>query len=110
MDATHTLTFIALGALLGAAGQGVRAAVGIKKEIADAAQQNKPVSEWFDAKELTLSFVLGAVAGIVAAIAEYSPEVVITRDILVAFLVAGYAGADFISGMMQQWLPSGKSS
>jgi len=106
MDAIQTLTFVVLGALLGAAGQGVRAVMGIKKEIDDAKKGGKTVSDWFDAKELVISFILGAVAGILAAISQYGSDVQLTKNLLFGLLAAGYAGADFIGGVMQKWLPS----
>src|SRR5437867_10590033 len=108
MDATETLTFVALGALLGAAGQGVRAVIGIKKEIDDAKKANKSVKDWFDAKELTISFVLGAIAGILAAVSQYGSELQLTKNLLFGLLAAGYSGADFIGGVMQKWLPQSK--
>lgn len=108
MDTTHTLTFVALGALLGLAGQGVRAVIGIKKEIDDPKNANKTVNEWFDGKEMTISFILGAVAGILAALTQYASNVELTKNLLFGFVAAGYSGADFIGGFMQKWLPSNK--
>jgi len=108
MDAIQTLTFVALGALLGAAGQGVRAVIGIKKEIDDAKNANKTVKDWFDGKELVISFILGAIAGILAAVSQYASDVHLTKNLLFGLLAAGYAGADFIGGVMQKWLPATK--
>jgi hypothetical protein len=105
MDSLQTLTFITLGALLGAAGQLVRAIVGIKKEIDQAKAAGKTAQDWFDAKELYMSIALGAVAGIGAAISVYQSDVQLSKDMLIGFLAAGYAGADFIGGLMQKWLP-----
>lgn len=104
MDATQTLTFVALGALLGAAGQGFRAVIGIKKEIDDARAKNLTVKDWFDGKELLISFLLGAIAGILAAISHYGSDVKFTKDLLFGLLAAGYSGADFIGGIMQKWV------
>jgi hypothetical protein len=108
MDATHTLTFVVLGALLGMAGQGVRAMIGIKKEIDDPKNANRTVNEWFDGREMAISFILGAVAGILAALTQYGPTVELTKNLLFGFVAAGYSGADFIGGIMQKWLPSTK--
>lgn len=108
MDATRTLTFVALGTLLGAAGQGLRAVIGIKKEIEDPKNANKTVKDWFDGKEFAISFILGAVAGILAALTQYGPTVELTKNLLFGFVAAGYSGADFIGGIMQKWLPSTK--
>ncbi len=108
MDAMQTLAFLVSGALLGAAGQGVRAVVGIKKEINDAKKANETVKDWFDAKELAISFILGAIAGILAAVSQYGSDVQLTKNLLFGFAAAGYAGADFIGGVMQKWLPATK--
>ncbi|HZM28517.1 MAG TPA: hypothetical protein VFB89_14310 [Gemmatimonadales bacterium] len=108
MESAQTLTFIVLGAVLGAAGQGARAVVGIKKEIVAARSEGRKVGEWFDGRELVISFVLGAVAGVLAAIWQYAPDVQITRSLLLGFAGAGYAGADFISGLMDKWIPVSK--
>jgi len=104
MSSSDTLAFLAIGALLGAAGQGVRAIVGLKKER-DAAPPGKSWREWFNGTELTVSFLLGAIAGIIAAISQYEPNVQLTKSMLTGFAGAGYAGADFIGGVLQKWLP-----
>lgn len=105
MDTTQTLTFVALGALLGVAGQGLRAAIGIKKEMEDPKNAGKSVKDWFNTKELVVSFILGGVAGILAALTQYDPKVEITKNLLFGFVAAGYSGADFIGGIMKKWLP-----
>jgi len=104
VDAIQALTFIGLGAIVGALGQGARAAVGIKKEL-DSRQ-----SQWFNGRELGISFLLGAVAGGVAALAQYGPNVEVTKEMLLGFAAAGYAGADFVAGMMQKWVPGSRST
>ena len=105
MDSGQTLTFVALGALLGAAGQGARVVVGLKKEIVDARGSGKTVGQWFDGRELLISFILGAVAGMLAAIWQYQPDVQVTKNLLLGLAAAGYAGADFIGGLMEKWIP-----
>jgi hypothetical protein len=104
MSTIDTLGFLAVGALLGAAGQGVRALVGLKKER-DATPAGKSWHDWFNGAELAVSFLLGAIAGIVAAISLYEPNVQLTRSMLTGFAGAGYAGADFIGGVLGKWLP-----
>ena len=108
MDTVQTLALIALGALLGAIGQGTRALVGIKKEMDDAkaaTAAGKPTPDWFNGKELGFSFLLGAIAGVLAAVLQLEPGATPTRDMLLGFAGAGYAGADFIGGAMQKWMP-----
>src|SRR6267142_2032629 len=75
MDSMQTLTFIILGAVLGFAGQAVRAVIGIKKEIEKAKAENKTIRDWFDGMELSVSLALGAIAGVLAAISVYQPDV-----------------------------------
>ena len=104
MAAIQALTFIGLGALLGAVGQGVRAVVGIKKEL----DSRQP--EWFNGKELGMSFLLGAVAGCVAALSQYEPNIPISKELLIGFAAAGYAGADFLAGLMQRWMPQERNA
>jgi hypothetical protein len=107
MNIGQTLAFLTLGGLLGAVGQGIRVIAGIKKENdkANLATPRQTAADWFDGKELGISFILGALAGVLAAVYQYATDAVITRDVLLGFLAAGYAGADFIGAMMQKWLP-----
>lgn len=108
MDAAQTLAFLAIGGLLGAGGQGLRAVIGIKKQIEEAKEASRPktVAEWFDGRKLGISFLLGALAGVLAAVSQYASDVAITKDLLLGFAAAGYGGADFIEGLMKKWLPS----
>jgi hypothetical protein len=107
MDMAQTLALLAIGGLLGAAGQALRVIIGIKKQIDDAraASPPKTAADWFDGKKLGISFILGAVAGLLAAVSQYSADLTITRELLMGFAAAGYAGADFIGGLMPRWLP-----
>jgi hypothetical protein len=94
------LAFLLVGALLGAAGQGARLVVGLKKELAAAKAAGKRA--WFDRHEFVVSFVLGAVAGVAAAVAQYEANVEITRSLLLGFAGAGYSGADFFGGLLKR--------
>lgn len=102
----NALTFIALGGLLGAAGQGIRVVVGIKKEIDEADKSKKTIRDWFDATEFLISFVLGAIVGILAAVSAYEINIEPTKTLLLGIVGAGYSGADFIGGLMKKWLPA----
>lgn len=108
MDAGATLLFVVLGGLLGAAGQGIRAAVGVKKDAKAAAATSVPKAEWFDTKELVLGLIVGAVAGMIAAISQVGPDTTISKSLLFGFVAAGYSGADFINGVMKAWLPNSR--
>jgi len=102
MTTIEVLGLVLLGAFLGAAGQGARVIVGIKKEVSKAKAQATTKADWFDSHELGVSFVLGAVAGITAALAQYEPDLQITKSLLLAFAAAGYSGADFIGGLFKK--------
>jgi hypothetical protein len=102
MNTTELLGFLLVGALLGAAGQGARVGVGLKKERAAAKAAAKGVRDWFDSHELAVSFILGAVAGIAAAVSQYEPHVEITKSLLMGFAGAGYSGSDFFSGLIKR--------
>ena len=98
------LCLILLGLLLGIAGQAVRSLMGIKKELDDAQAGNTPPGKWFNAVELTVSLVLGGVAGTLAAILMLGAP--IDQKFLFACVAAGYAGSDFIQSILQIYLPA----
>lgn len=99
MTTSAALSFFAIGAILGAAGQLARVVVGIKKQM-DAA---KAGGEWFNWKQLIVSLLVGALAGIATALAQYDPSIEITKSLLLGFAGAGYAGADLVEGLFQKW-------
>jgi hypothetical protein len=107
MNATEILAYILLGGVLGAVGQSMRVIVGLKKEIDDAKQRttDKSVKDWFDARELWVSLLLGAIAGIVAAGLAFKPDMTFDKNFLLGVVAAGYAGADFLGGIMSKWQP-----
>jgi hypothetical protein len=96
------LGFLLVGALLGAAGQGARLVVGLKKEMAAAKAAGNRAGAWFDRHEFVVSFVLGAVAGVAAAVSQYEANVEVTRSLLLGFAGAGYSGADFFGGLLKR--------
>lgn len=91
------LMIILLGGLLGMVGQLLRVVIGIKKAL-DKGQE-------MDYKRLILSlflsFAIGMVAGVLAALNVLGSET-IDKTTVVAFLAAGYAGTDFIEGFMRK--------
>jgi hypothetical protein len=99
---------VALGALMGAVGQGIRVIVGLKKTSDEAAAAGHKLSDKMDPARLSVSLLIGAVAGVMAAIATLGPGVAIKRDALLALAAAGYSGADFVEGFMARYLPSGR--
>lgn len=104
-DAGKVVTFLILGIILGAIGQGARAVIGIKN---DQAQSGKNWDDWikehFSMQTLMISLLIGGIAGGVAAIIFIDKP--ITNELLLGLIAAGYAGADFIEGVMKSRLPS----
>jgi len=99
------LSKILLGAVLGLIGQGIRVIIGLtklKKESTDQAAFN----ESFDIKELLLSLLIGAIAGIlgVLSITTAKPDSKLS-DLTLQLIAIGYAGTDFIQGVLKQVLP-----
>lgn len=93
------LSYLALGLLLGAVGQTARAVVGIKAEMERAGADGKKWDEWFNAKQLTVSFILGGVAGLAYAVSLMG--IPVDKQFITGGLAAGYAGSDFIEGFMR---------
>lgn len=98
----------ALGALMGLVGQGIRVIVGLKKTGDDAAAAGHRLSDRIDAARLSVSLLIGGVAGVMAAIVTLKPGAPIAREALLALAAAGYSGADFIEGFMARYLPSSR--
>lgn len=110
MSPEQWLTLIILGGILGAAGQGARVIVGLKKVNDEAAAKNTTMSQLIEPSRLLVSLLIGFVAGVLAAVVMHddkSPNP--TASALLAFAAAGYAGTDFIEGIMSRFLPSGSS-
>ncbi|HZJ76236.1 MAG TPA: hypothetical protein VFC70_00880 [Oscillospiraceae bacterium] len=93
--------FIILGIILGMVGQGARAVVGIKKRYDKVSESRE---DWFDAKLLMISLMIGGIAGALGAIALLDRRVV-DRQTLLTLITIGYAGTDFIEGFMRKSLP-----
>lgn len=98
MNVYESLTYIALGTLLGTLGQGARTVVGIKKASDEAVLSQQSLKEILDFKRLTISLLIGAVSGGISAIALFGTE--INKEFLITLVAAGYSGADFIEGFM----------
>ena len=104
------LTFISIGILLGAAGQGVRAIVGWKQLHDKAAATNSSVQDLFQLQTLLMSFGIGAVAGVCATLGLVASKTEWDMRSVLGIMAAGYAGADFIEGFATQYLPKSEPS
>jgi hypothetical protein len=112
MDPYNTLIFLVIGLLLGAVGQLFRVFIGLKKEwdeagesAANYADQKAKLKNKFDSGHLLISVLfgvaIGACAGILGA-AQYVGKD-LTTDTLMAMFLAGYAGSDFIEGLVTKY-------
>lgn len=90
-------TFVAWGLVLGAFGQGARTVVGLKKAM-DGPSTGDP-SSWLDFKKVLTGLLIGAFAGVIAALVL--EEGYVDKNLLVTVFVAGYAGTDFIEGFIK---------
>jgi hypothetical protein len=108
MEIGVAILYIVLGIILGAVGQGARAVIGVKKAADEAAAKCQTrIDEWFDMKRLIFSLIVGAIAGCLAAILLI--ETPVNKELLLGLVAAGYAGADFIEGLMSKYTPPTKS-
>lgn len=101
-SAIDWLQLIALGALVGALGQGARVIIGIKKLIDKARSARVQMTELFMASRLVISLGIGAVAGAAAAIVTIDNLAAVTLSQIMGIAAAGYAGADFIEGFVSR--------
>ncbi len=109
MTVIQIINSVIAGGLLGALGQGVRTAVGLKKfneDNAARAAENKPV-EQFSTSRMVISIFIGFVAGAIGMLVkgsslakngEYSTESIIT------IIAIGYSGAHFIEGVFNTYI------
>lgn len=101
MDAEHWLIVVLLGAVMGASGQLLRAISGTIKHARVRAECPEKAEE-FSLRQLVISSIVGAVAGVLAAVSmsgeffadgRWKP---LDMKVLLGLAAAGYAGADFI--------------
>lgn len=110
MIAQHVLQLIALGAIAGAFGQGLRVIVGVKKANDEASSQGKSLREkGFDTSRMFFSLFIGSIAGGIGifTLTGFSDEVAnnITMQMFFGVVGIGYAGTDFIEGFIRTQLP-----
>lgn len=103
--ALYWVWIIALGALMGVVGQGLRIIVGLKKASDTAAALGRKFTEMIMPARLLISLLIGVLAGVMAAIVTLTPGAAISREALLGLVAAGYSGTDFIEGFMARWLP-----
>lgn len=113
MQASDFLILLLLGGLLGALGQGIRVVTGIKKANDQAELDGKTLKEVFEGGRLSLSLMIGFIAGALAAMALYGGGTALPAvgsEVWTSLLGAGYAGTDAIEAFMKKHLPGGGAS
>jgi hypothetical protein len=105
-NAVEWIQLIVLGGLLGAAGQGARVIIGLKKVADEAAAKGESSDDRIVASRLVISLAIGFVAGVVAAVLAGVDLSKISLQQVLALAGAGYVGADFIEGAMSRFVPS----
>jgi hypothetical protein len=107
MSAEQWLVLLALGAFAGAVGQLLRVIAGVAKQSrAGEASMSDPLSP----STLAVGVSIGACAGVLAALAMLSDGsgatlAHIEAQSILGLVAAGYAGTDFIEGVVGRYLP-----
>ncbi len=109
MNNETILINLILSGLLGLIGQGIRVVVGINKLQEESSTGNSEnakavFNSKFDVKQLLLSLFIGFMAGCLAGLIRDDTE--ITKEVQMAIIAAGYAGTDFVEGILKKFLPS----
>lgn len=109
MTITEIINSVLAGGLLGALGQGIRAAVGLKKFNEDNTANtavNKPAEE-FSISRMVISLFIGFVAGALGMLIKGSGLAVkgdYNAESIVTIIAIGYSGADFIEGVFNTYI------
>ncbi len=98
MDTTDILSQIALGTILGIIGQAIRVLIGLKKQTDEATATGEKLSERIDLTRLLVSLGMGGVAGSLCSIVLSGT--VIDKEYLLTIITSGYAGTDFVEGVL----------
>jgi len=109
VDSSSVLITLLLCGLMGLLGQGVRAAVGLKKSLGlpqGPATQQATFNAAYFGLSLMIGFVAGVLAGIVIGLEKLLKIDVTNMKLLLGIAVAGYAGADFIENSISIVIPN----
>lgn len=103
LDASQWLDVLLLGGFAGMMGQVLRVVVGLKKAGEAASARGATLGEDLEPWRLVVSLVIGGAAGAVAALTTLDlADTKASMQQVMAFLAAGYAGADFIEGFVSK--------
>ncbi len=109
MTIIEIINSVLAGGLLGALGQGVRTAVGLKKFNEDntaKVAENKPAEE-FSTSRMVISIFIGFVAGAIGMLVKGSGLAVkgnYSTESIITIIAIGYSGADFIEGVFTTYI------
>lgn len=98
----YWINLIALGAILGATGQMARTIVGMKKMFDAADRSIQRSKNLFETSRLVYSLLVGATAGVLAAVVTEPAIDSIAKSTIFGLIGAGYSGADFIEGILRK--------
>ena len=99
-------SFMLLAGMFGAIGQVIRAVAGLKKAQDASRAGAAEFSAKFEWPTFVVSLIIGFTAGVLACLAVTFP-VTVDVKLLLTFIAAGYAGADFIEAFIKKHLPGG---
>jgi putative chitinase len=101
------VTVLLAGGLMGAIGQGMRSAMGLKKLRDKSGSSDAQFSQEFSASRFLTSIFIGATVGALTAflISDEQMKLVLTKQVLIGLMAAGYAGTDTIEGLASKVLP-----
>ena len=105
MTPEQWMSLLILGGVTGALGQVARVIVGLKKRYDETSFAGRSLTDEFDASKLFVSLVIGFTAGALAAVSIGGADTTFDSEQLLGFAAAGYAGADFIEGIMRRSVP-----
>ncbi|MCK9538410.1 hypothetical protein [Dokdonella sp.] len=102
MTASAWLWYLTFAFVLGAFGQLIRVAIGLKKLSEKNASRDEKTP--FDPKKFWISMVLGALAAVITAVVQWNGAADdLDRDFVFTMMAAGYAGSDIIEGLIARW-------
>jgi hypothetical protein len=108
---TDLLLQLLTGGLLGIVGQILRVAVGYKKMNDQASLTGQKVKDIFAPDTLIISLLIGFGAGVLGMISilSFKPDtdanILNNKQTLVTLIAGGYAGTDFIEGLVKKYVP-----
>ncbi|ASP32783.1 hypothetical protein [Labrenzia sp. VG12] len=111
MEVTVWLELIGLGLVCGLIGQALRVLVGLKKmskqkDAAAVGVEGQDVP--FSSGRLIVSLLIGAIAGALAAVSSIADVQSISSQAVIGLAAAGYAGTDFIEGLLKGFVAPGQ--